>query len=187
MERFKQVSRSERASALQRQTCCFRIRARWAWRARRSCGGGSTSLAIFASSTQGARTRRSCGGGSTSQYVSIYMTRIVQPKPYRGEMQGEKKPHSHTHTRAHTHTGGQTSGRRILPGVAGTASIVASSVLAAANGILSSGARLRIGTLLIHRQGQGQRSNSSVFSIHRTERKESNTHTTTGMRQWTAI
>jgi hypothetical protein len=164
MERFKQVSRSERASALQRQTFCFRIRALWAWSA-----------------------RRSCGGGSTSQYVSIYMTRIVQPKPYRGEMQGEKKPHSHTHTRARTHTGGQTSGRRILPGVAGTASIVASSVLAAANGILSSGARLRIGTLLIHRQGQGQRSNSSVFSIHRTERKESNTHTTTGMRQWTAI
>jgi hypothetical protein len=32
MERFKQVSRSERASALQRQTFCFRIRARWAWR-----------------------------------------------------------------------------------------------------------------------------------------------------------
>ena len=38
------------------------------------------------------------------------------------------------------------SGRRILPGVAGTASIVSSSVFAAANGILSSGARLRIGT-----------------------------------------
>ena len=100
-------------------------------------------------------------------------------------LQGEKKPHSHTHTRARAHTGGQTSGRHILPGVAGTASIVSSSVLAAANGILSSGARLRIGTLLIHRQGQG--SNSSVFSIHRTERKESSTHATPGMRQLTAM
>ena len=97
-----------------------------------------------------------------------------------------KKPHSHTHTRARTHTGGQTSCRRILPGVAGTASTFSSFVLAVAKaGILSSGAWLRIGTLLIHRQGQG--SNSSVFIIHRTERKESNTHATPGMRQLTAM
>ena len=119
---------------------------------------------------------------------------------------GRRCTHIHScmyHTRLkHTHTGGQTSGRRILPGVAGTtggqtsgrrilasvagtASIVSSSVLAATNGILSSGTLLRVPTLLIHRQGPG--SNSSVFSIHRTERKESNKHTRTGMRQWTAM
>jgi hypothetical protein len=123
--------RSERASALQRQTFCFRIRARWARHARRSCGGRGTSLAIFASSAQGAGTRRSCGGGSTSlaifassthgagtrrgscdmhkyiskltyMYIHSYIVYIYTPQnSIHFFVCKDTTTHSHTHT--HTH------------------------------------------------------------------------------------
>ena len=79
----------------------------------------------------------------TSQYIKMTLLRAL----VKGAARRKETTFTHAHARAHT--GGQTSGRHILPGVAGTASIVSSSVLAAANGILSSWADRWIGALRI--------------------------------------
>ena len=68
----------ERESLSLHLTFCFRIRARWAWRAGPSCGGGSTRLAIFANSAQGAGTRR--GSCNMHKYIHSYIVYSYTPQ-----------------------------------------------------------------------------------------------------------